>query len=230
MIDLMQSTLPRQPSLTSSEYLKKTRPLSNGLSESEESMRESDYDLVGQQVRIPSTKLEESRLAPGMYKPVPEMLVLEWRAPSRLYKKRHQRYFSTILIIALLISLILFFAGQFLPIAVVISIVFLVYVQAVVPPVELTNRITTYGVRIDSEIYYWQELGRFWFEEKFNQPQVVIETARFTGRISLVLTDEVTKKEIKDILSEVLMFERPPLSQYEKIAKWLEKKLPLDIE
>lgn len=230
MIVLMQSSTPQQPSLTSSEYLKKTRPFSGGQSEVEESMRESDYGATTSQARIPITKLEESRVAPGMYKPVPEMLVLEWKAPSRPYKKRHQRYFSTILVIALLISLILFFAGQFLPIAVVISVVFLVYVQAVVPPTDLTNRITTYGIRIDSEIYYWQELGRFWFEEKFNQPQVVIEMARFPGRISLVLSEDVTKKQVKDILSDVLMFERPPLTQYEKIAKWLEKKLPLDMD
>lgn len=230
MIVLMQSSTPQQPSLTSSEYLKKTRPLSDGQPEVEESMRESEYDSANAQVRIPTTKLEESRVAPGMYKPVPEMLVLEWKAPSRPYKKRHQRYFSTILIIALLVSLILFFAGQFLPIAVVISVVFLVYVQAVVPPTELTNRITTYGIRIDSEIYYWQELGRFWFEEKFNQPQVVIEMGRFPGRISLVLGEGMTKKQVKDILADVLMFERPALTQYEKIAKWLEKRLPLDIE
>lgn len=227
---LMQPSTPQQPSLTSSEYLKKTRPLTNGQAEIEESMRESEYDPANTQVRIPTTKLEESRVAPGMYKPVPEMLVLEWKAASRPYKKRHQRYFSTILIIALLVSLILFFAGQFLPIAVVISVVFLVYVQAVVPPTEVTNRITTYGIRIDTELYYWQELGRFWFEEKYNQPQVIIEMGRFPGRISMVLGPDVTKKQVKDILADVLMFERPQLTQYEKIAKWLEKKLPLDIE
>ena len=223
----MQDHTVDKHNLTSTEYLRKSRPLTGDAS-LEESMRESDYESA-MQARMPKPSLEESKIAPGMYKPVPEMLVLEWRASSRPYKKRHARYFTTVLVIALLISLILFFAGQYLPIAVVISVVFLLYVQSVVPPPEVNYKITTYGIRIDSEMYYWQELGRFWFEEKFNQPQVVVEMMRFPGQISMVL-GEITKKQAKDILSEVLMFERPPLTQYERLAKWLEKRLPLDME
>ncbi len=226
----MQSTHADNVNLTSTEYLKKTRPIGDdqvgGL---EEQIRDVDTERTGLRPVMPNTSLQESKIAPGMYRPVPEMQVIEWRALTRPFKKRHQRYFTTILIIALLISLILFFAGQYLPIAVVISAVFLVYVQSVVPPIEINHLITTYGIKIDTEMYYWQEFGRFWFEDKMGQPQVVIETMRFPGRISLVLGD-VTKKQIKDILSEVLMFERPPLTQYEKVAKWLEKRLPLDVD
>ncbi len=226
----MQAPTVDKRNITSSEYLRKSRPLAGEAGGyAEESMRERDYEPAAVQARMPNSNLEESKIAPGMYKPVPEMLVLEWIASSRPYKKRHTRYFTTVLIIALLISLILFFAGQYLPIAVVISAVFLLYVQSVVPPPDVSYKITTYGIRIDGEMYYWQELGRFWFEEKFDQPQVVVEMGRFPGRISLVL-GEITKKQAKDILSEVLMFERPPLTQYERVAKWLEKRLPIDAD
>lgn len=175
----------------------------------------------------PDLKLEKSRIAPGMMKPIPETEILIWTAPARPFKPRRKQYFSTILIISLLISLILFFAGQVLPVAVVISIAFLVYVLAVTPPPTITNKITNYGIHVDKTTYYWQELGRFWFNEKLDQTLLNIETVRFPGRITLLLGDQ--KKEIFELLlSEVLLQEKPELTLYEKAADWLEEKIPLD--
>src|SRR5688572_8191789 len=57
--------------------------------------------------------------------PQQEEIVLEWDAPNRPFKKRNRQYYTTVAIIVFLISLILFFAGQFLPIAVVIAVAFL---------------------------------------------------------------------------------------------------------
>lgn len=59
-----------------------------------------------------------------MPKPQPEELIFEWRSSARPFKKRNKRYYVTIALIVFLISLILFFAGQFLPIAVVVAVAF----------------------------------------------------------------------------------------------------------
>jgi hypothetical protein len=185
------------------------------------------YD--GPNVNLPDSELKQSRIAPGMYRPQPEMVVVDWQAPTRVFKKRTKRFFTTVIVIGLLISLILFFAGQVLPIAVIFSIVFLVYVLSVVPPNIANHSITTFGIHIDAELYYWQELGRFWFETKHSQPLVNIEMARFPGRLTLLLGDQ-TEETIRAILAEVLLEERPPLSQFEKMAEWVEQHIPLDID
>jgi len=173
------------------------------------------------------SQIEMSKVAPGMYKPVPERLILEWIAPSRPFRKRNKQFFTTVLVIALLISLILFFSGQFLPIAMVFSVVFLNYVLAVIPPQDITHKITNFGLEVEGRLYSWQELGRFWFDKKYESVLLQIETAYFPGRLTLVLP-ETQKKLVTDILSEVLLQQRPPLSTFEKFAKWFQEKFPLD--
>lgn len=169
----------------------------------------------------------ESEMFPGQFVPVPEEDILVWEAPSRPYKKRDRQYYTTIATIVFLLSLILFFAGQFLPIAVVIAVGFLAYVLSAVPPINVTNKITTWGIRIDKEIYYWEELGRFWFTDKFKQKLLNVETARFPGRITLLLSDK-TESAITDILSQVLIKQKPEPTSFDKAADWLQKKIPID--
>jgi len=170
---------------------------------------------------------EESEIFPGQFKPIPEETILTWRAPSRPFKKRNSQYYTTVGLIVFLVSMILFFAGQFLPIAVVISVGFLSYVLSSVPPGEIENKITTYGIHIEKELYYWEEMGRFWFEDKFNYQLLKIETARFPGRLTVVL-GEVEPDMIRQILSEVLLEEKPKDTFFDKSAKWLQEKIPLE--
>lgn len=160
-------------------------------------------------------------------KPQPEEVLLEWRAPSRPFKKRNRQFYLTISAIVGLICLILFFAGQFLPIAVVIALAFLGYVLASVKPDEVTNQITSYGIRNDQTLYYWEEMGRFWFTEKFKQPVLNIEVPRFPYRVA-ILIDDLPKDELQDVLSYVLLLEQPPLTWLDKAAERLQQLIPLD--
>ncbi len=159
--------------------------------------------------------------------PQPEEIVLEWQAPSRPFKKRNRQYYTTVGIIVFLICMILFFAGQFLPIAVVIAVAFMAYVLSAVPPELVINRVTTYGIRTDDTLYYWEELGRFWFTEKYHQRLVHIEVARFTNVLTLVLSDQ-DEGELAEALGLVLLMEKPPLGAFDKAAQWLQAKIPLD--
>lgn len=178
---------------------------------------------------FPKIELEESLLAPGMYRPIPEEEVWQWEAPSRPFKQHNKKYFSTVAVIALLISLILGFAGQLVAVTVVISLTFVIYVLSVVPPQNSVYKITTYGIRIDDAVYYWEELGYFWFDQKYDQELLNVEVARFPGRLTLLLADQ-NKDMLKNILSEVLINKKPELTLYEKTSAWLQKKIPLDLD
>ena len=186
--------------------------------------QESDKDQ-----KFPNTKLEESQIAPGMYRPLPEEDVLKWTAPSRPFKKHNKKYFSTVTVIALLVSMIFVFSGQLMATTVVISVVFLVYVLSVIPPQDVIYKITTYGIRIENNLYYWEELGRFWFDKKYDQNLVNIEALRFPGRIALML-GKIDKEVVKSILSEVLLNKKPEPTLYEKTSAWIQEKIPLDLE
>lgn len=101
------------------------------------------------------------------------------------------------------------------------------YVLSSVPPHETHNRITTYGIRVDDAVYYWEELGRFWIEEKYNNRVVSIELGRFPNRVTIPL-GKVKEDELEEILAEVLLGEKPPLTSFEKASKWLSEKIPLE--
>ncbi|PIY79395.1 MAG: hypothetical protein COY81_02785 [Candidatus Pacebacteria bacterium CG_4_10_14_0_8_um_filter_43_12] len=171
----------------------------------------------------------ESSIIPGMTKPMPEETLLEWQAPSRPFKQRNRQSFTTIGLICILIALILIFAGQLLPVAVIIALFFVYYVLNSTPPGLVTHKLTTYGIRVEDTLYYWEEMGRFWFTQKFDQPLLQIEIARFPNRLTILL-GEISKDDMQLILAEVLLNQQPPPTTYEKAAQWFQEKLPIDIE
>ena len=175
-------------------------------------------------------ELEKSKVAPGYYRPIPEETLIIWQAPARPFKKRDKQFFSNVFFIALLIALIMFFIGQILPMILVISVVFLVFATAMTPPQEVKVKLTNYGFYLDKEAFAWYDMGRFWFEKKQGFDVLQIELGRFPNRLSLVLVKDQTptKKELKDVLSEVLLNEKPKPSNFEKASKWLSEKIPLD--
>lgn len=204
-----------------------SEPTARVITDQQSNMHAPTAPSATNQSKLFQPPVTESELFPGQFKPLPEQIILTWQAPARPFKKRNRQYYTTIVAIVFLISLILFFAGQFLPIAVVISVAFLAYVLSSVPPTTAEHKITTYGLRVENVLYYWEELGRFWFEEKFGQPLVQVEVARFPGRLTLLL-NEVGQDTMRELLSEVLLEEKPKETFFDSSARWLQEHIPLD--
>lgn len=128
----------------------------------------------------------------------------------------------------MLLSVILFFAGQFLPIAVVVSAAFLSYVMAAVPPHQIDHHVTTYGIRTMGKLYVWGELGRFWFTERFKQKMLHVEhVGSLPARLTLLLGD-LKEDEVKFVLSDYLVHQTPLPTFLDKAAQWLQDKIPLE--
>lgn len=166
---------------------------------------------------------------PNISKPLIEELVYEWQAPNRPFKERTKQFYTTIITIAALISLIFALIGQAPMIAVIAAIVFLFYVLSTIPPTKVLTQLTTYGIRQEEQLYYWEELGRFWLDEIHDQPAIHIEVSRFPTRLTL-LVGKGDLSILVDILSEVLIMQKPAPTLYEKIGAWLQEKIPLDID
>lgn len=171
----------------------------------------------------------EAAMYANNMKPQREEVLFEWQSPSRPFKKHSRQHYSTIIVIASLISVSLLFASQFVVVAVIVALVFLYYVLMTTPPSTITQQLTTYGIRIENNLYYWEELGRFWFTTKHGQEILHIEVARFPNQLSMLLGD-LKKDDMQAVLSEVLLHEQPPPTTYEKAAQWLHKQIPLDLE
>lgn len=157
-------------------------------------------------------------------------LLLSWRAPSRPFKKRDKDFFTTVTIMAILTIVILFFMREFLVIAVVIALVFLVYVLYTVPPEDIDNAVYTTGINNGNHFYAWPELYYYWFESRWGNDILVARTrAKLPGAIYVLLKDPATKYKIEEVIgSRLLLKETRELMWIDRAADWLTKKFPLE--
>jgi len=167
------------------------------------------------------------QLRPPELQPQPEELLVEWTAPVRPFKKRNRQYYVTIAALVLLVSLILFLAGQFLFIAVVLAFAFVNYVLSAVPPENIVNHITTYGIRTDNALYPWEEMKRFWYTEKYGSILLHVEIARFPHHLTLLLGD-LKKEQLTPILSQIIIEGAPQPTSFDKAANWIQENIPLE--
>ncbi|HBL51965.1 MAG TPA: hypothetical protein DDZ05_01945 [Candidatus Blackburnbacteria bacterium] len=157
----------------------------------------------------------------------PEKVVFSWTVPARPFKKRDREFFTTVLAIAFLVGLILFFLDGPLPLLVIIALVFLVYVLSTVPPEEVEHSITNKGIIAAGQRHDWFNLRRFWFTNRFGAHLLVVESRGFPGRIETVVLEKDEEK-IKKELTSHLPFEEVAPSFLDKSAAWLSKRIPFE--
>ncbi|MFZ5845394.1 MAG: hypothetical protein ACOY0S_02915 [Patescibacteria group bacterium] len=156
-----------------------------------------------------------------------EEVYLEWSSPSRLFKKRDREYFTNIGAIVFLLTVILVFAREFLLIAAVLSIVFLIYVLSTVPPEEVKHRLTNLGIESAGHFYRWETLAEFWLEEQWGQTLLVIRPI-LGPRIIILLADQ-DRAHVREIVAKHIPFrEQPEKTWVDNAASWLTKKIPLE--
>jgi len=157
-----------------------------------------------------------------------EEFLVEWTAPSRLYKKRNREYYTTIASIVFLLAIILLLMKEFLLIGVIIAFAFLSYVLASIPPENVTHQITTKGIRTEGKLFEWENFLHFWLVKKWGQETIIIKTKQpVPGHIMLI----VEPKKRSQILTEIgkkLTLEKPEDSFVDRASKWLQEKIPLE--
>lgn len=150
-----------------------------------------------------------------------------WSSPSRLFKKRDREFFVNILAIVFLLSVILVFVREFVLIATVLSIVFLIYVLSTVPPEEVKHRLTNFGIESAGHFYRWEEFADFWFEDQWGQTMLVIRPF-MSPRVIILLGDQ-PKGKIREAVARHIPFrEEPDKNWVDNAARWISEKIPLE--
>lgn len=155
--------------------------------------------------------------------------LLTWEGSSRPYRKKDRSYYTTIAIIVFLLVLIAFLAREFLLIGVILSLTFVTYVLAFIPPQNIYYKLSTQGITIGDHFYFWHELESFWFKEQEGHKVLFIQTRlRFPAQIMLVLADR-DEENIKKLVGRFLPFhEIPRKTLMDKWSEGLQKHFPLE--
>lgn len=156
-----------------------------------------------------------------------EEVYLSWMSPSRLFKKRDREYFTNVGAIVVLLTVILVFAREYVLIAAVFSIVFLIYVLSTVPPEEVKHRITNLGIESSERFYRWEEFADFWFEEQWGQVMLVLRPI-YAPRVIMLLGNQDRDKVRTYIARHIPFREHPEKTWVDNAASWLTHKIPLE--
>ena len=154
----------------------------------------------------------------------PEKDLLIWVAPVRPFKRKNRDFYVTLIAIAGIVGLVLFLVEGFMPVILIISLVFLYYVLHTVEPESVEYKFTNLGIKIGNKLSSWASLGRFWFTKRFDDELLIIETAALPGRMELVVNPN-NKEKIKKVLSSYLKEEEVPPSFLDKAANWISQKI-----
>ena len=167
----------------------------------------------------------EEKVKPVSLKREPERELFGWTAPARPFKRKTRDFYITLFTIALVFGLVLFFVEGWLPVILIISLVFLVYVMSTIEPENIEYKITNRGIKIGSKRTDWRQMGRFWFTKRFGADLLIIETWSFPRRLEIVVNPEA-KEEVSKHVSKFLLQEKIPPSLLDKAANWVGQKLP----
>jgi hypothetical protein len=155
--------------------------------------------------------------------------LLSWHAPGRPFRERNREYFINMTIIMMVFVVLAFLFKEFMLIPVVISLGFLAYALATVPPHDFHYRFSTEGITVEDHFYLWQELYDFYFKRQEHQTVLHIRTkALFPGAITMTL-GEMSQEHVKSVLLPYLPYrEHVELTFTEKAGEWLGRTFPLD--
>jgi len=158
-----------------------------------------------------------------------EKTLFSWEALERPYKKRDKEFWTTILSILGLVSLILFFVKEWFLIAALVSLAFLYYVLTTIPPQKAKYRITNKGIFLTpAERLNWEILKRFWISEKWGYHVLNLETwLKFPRVVSFVIPKK-DLKGIKKILVKYLPEQENSPQFVDKFSTWLANKIPIE--
>ncbi len=155
--------------------------------------------------------------------------LLSWQSAGRPFRKRKKAYYINGILIMLAVEVILFLFSQYILMLVVLSLVFLSFALATVPPHNFQYRISTQGLTIEDYSFLWQELYDFYFTKREGQDVLIVRTkAMLPGELVITLGD-IHADHVKDILLRYLPFrEHVQQTFLDKSASWMERTFPLE--
>ncbi len=158
-----------------------------------------------------------------------EKTLLAWESAERLHKVRGKDFYSTMIVLAVLVSIIMFFIEGIMPVLVIWAIVFVTWVMSKTPPQKIGHEITSLGIRTSNELYRFSEMLFFWMEDKWGEKVLKVAIARrFPTQLNIIVKAEDDLKIRKIMVDNGVFLQKPEPNLLDKVTKWVGEKIPLD--
>lgn len=155
--------------------------------------------------------------------------LLSWQAPSRPYRKKDRSFFTTAIVLVVLISLLAFLIDTPLLAVALVALLFVAFVLNYVPPQDINYKISAQGVTIGNRFYHWRDLNSFWVGHQDGSDMLYIRTKYQFPPVLIVLLGPIpTDKAIRACAHFIPYQEIPPRSVFDSWTKNLQKHFPLE--
>ncbi len=156
-----------------------------------------------------------------------ERTLLEWTAYERPQKKWSKEFYSSVIVMAFLASVIFYFIEGFMPVLVIWSMVFMLWAMSRSEPRTEKYLLTSWGLKTIERTYRYDSMTAFWFETKWGGRLMRINLAQAPWHI-VIVTDSSKENQIKKIMLERTIYQEPPVTWLDRLTKWLGDKIPLE--
>jgi hypothetical protein len=146
---------------------------------------------------------------------VQEKILFEWRAASKLDRKRTRSDFVQLILFFVIVGLILLLLNELLLLVVFITGVFLYVMTILSRPAFLESQITTIGIKVEDKYYFWPQIAQFWFETKMGTKILVFRYVGTTVRNVRLAIQSDDEEEMKTILGKYILCKKPTLTTFE---------------
>lgn len=156
-----------------------------------------------------------------------EKKLFEWEAYERPHKVWSKEFYSSVVVIAFLVSVILFFIEGLMPVFVVWALVFMMWAMGRTEPKLLKSELTSWGLRSGGRIYEYGRMTSFWMETKWGSRLLRMNLVDAPWHIVSVILPKDEDK-IKEIVSQVVQYREPEETWMDRWVKWFGEKMPLE--
>ncbi len=156
-----------------------------------------------------------------------EKVLFTWKSIERPHKRWSKEFYSTVIVLAVLVSIIFFFIEGVMPVLVIWAVVFMAWAMSKTEPGIREHKITDKGVRTGGALYRWEIMRNFWFEVKWGKKLLRVLLNKFPGQLVLVY-GQAEEKKIREIMGRFLTLEKPESTYTDRVVKWFGEKVPLE--
>ena len=161
---------------------------------------------------------------------IQEKTLFEWKAPSKIEKKRNSSESAQIILVIVFCLLVLLLLKEFV-LAVVFGVfVFLCYVMVASKPTFLSCSVTTLGIKIEERYFFWNDISQFWIEQKGDQFVLYFRSVFPSIQIHRLVLQLGDEEEIRTKIGTYLLYKKPTQTMLEKTLKNIREQLPFDLD
>lgn len=152
---------------------------------------------------------------------------MEFEAYDRPHKVWTKEFYSSVIVIAFLVSVILYFIEGLMPVAVIWALVFMLWAMAKTEPKMIKTEVTSWGLKAVDKTYRYEEMTNFWFETKWGTRLMRINLTGIPWHLVVVI-DPKKEEEIKKTMTEKVIYLEPEVTWVDRAVKWVGEKMPLE--